>query len=80
MVQITPPAISNIGWKTYIIFAVFNAAWIPVVYFFFPETKGMELEEVDKMFSKEDDLAAAAFVDKEKEITAIQYTEDTEDV
>jgi hypothetical protein len=80
VVQITPPAISNIGWKTYIIFAVFNAAWIPVVYFFFPETKGMELEEVDKMFSKEDDLAAAAFVDKEKEITAIQYTEDTEDV
>ena len=40
----------------------------------------MELEEVDKMFAKEDDLAAAAFVDKEKEITAIQYTEDTEDV
>jgi hypothetical protein len=80
VVQITPPAISNIGWKTYIIFAVFNAAWIPVVYFFFPETKGMELEEVDKMFSNEDDLAAAAFVDKEKEITAIQYTEDTEDV
>ena len=80
MVQITPPAINNIGWKTYIIFAVFNAAWVPIVYFYFPETKGMELEEVDKMFSKEDDLAAAAFIDKEKEVTEIQHIDGTKDV
>lgn len=40
IVQITPPAISNIGWKTYIIFAVLNTLWVPIIYFFFPETKG----------------------------------------
>lgn len=80
MVQITPPAISNIGWKTYIIFAVFNAAWVPIIYLFFPETKGMELEEVDKLFAKDHDLTAISFVDKEKEIDEIQHTEGTKDV
>lgn len=51
IVQITPPAIQNIGWKTYIIFAVLNATWVPIIYFFFPETKGLELEAVDALFS-----------------------------
>lgn len=51
--QITPPAINNIGWRTYIIFAVLNALWVPIIYFFFPETKGLELEDVDCLFSGE---------------------------
>lgn len=40
IVQITPLAISNLGWRTYIIFAILNAFWVPIIYFFFPETKG----------------------------------------
>jgi hypothetical protein len=52
-VQVTPPAINNIGWRTYIIFAVLNALWVPIIYFFFPETKGLELEDVDQLFSGE---------------------------
>ncbi|KAJ0348655.1 hypothetical protein COL154_012427 [Colletotrichum chrysophilum] len=51
VVQITPIAISNIGWRTYIIFAVLNATWVPIIYLFFPETKGLELEDVDRLFS-----------------------------
>jgi hypothetical protein len=39
IVQITPPAINNIGWKTYVIFAVFNFTFLPIIYFFYPETK-----------------------------------------
>lgn len=53
IVQITPPAISNIGWRTYIIFAILNATWVPIIYLFFPETKGLELEDVDHLFSGE---------------------------
>ncbi|KAF7555705.1 hypothetical protein G7Z17_g1999 [Cylindrodendrum hubeiense] len=53
IVQITPIAIEKIGWKTYIIFAVLNTAWVPIIYLFFPETKGLELEEVDRLFSGE---------------------------
>ncbi|GAM82975.1 hypothetical protein ANO11243_009610 [Dothideomycetidae sp. 11243] len=52
IVQITPPAITNIGWRTYIIFAVLNATWVPIIYVFFPETKRMELEDVDRLFAK----------------------------
>lgn len=51
-VQITPPAIANIGWRVFVIFAIFNALWIPIVYAFFPETKGLELEDVDHIFEK----------------------------
>ena len=36
IVYITPPAIRNIKWRTYIIFAVLNATWVPIMYFFYP--------------------------------------------
>jgi hypothetical protein len=37
--------------RTYIIFAVFNAALVPTVYFLFPEPKGRSLEEMDVIFA-----------------------------
>lgn len=51
IVMITPPAFKNLGYKTYVIFAVFNAVLIPCVFFFFPETKGRTLEELDVVFA-----------------------------
>jgi sugar porter (SP) family MFS transporter len=42
IVQMTPPGIKNLGWKFWIVFTVFNAAFMPVIYFFYPET-GMSL-------------------------------------
>ncbi|KAJ5179526.1 hypothetical protein N7492_002736 [Penicillium capsulatum] len=52
VVMITPVAFANIGYKTYVIFAVINAAIVPVVYFFFPETTMRSLEEMDRIFRK----------------------------
>ncbi|KAJ7819184.1 general substrate transporter [Mycena olivaceomarginata] len=52
VVQMTPPAIANISWRVFIIFAIFNACWVPLVYIFFPETKGLELEAIDAIFEK----------------------------
>ncbi|GIJ92174.1 hypothetical protein Asppvi_011150 [Aspergillus pseudoviridinutans] len=52
VVKITPIAFANIGWKTFIIFAVLNAAFIPIVYCFYPETKGLELEDIPLLFAK----------------------------
>ena len=52
VVQITPIAIGNIEWRTFIIFAVFNALWVPIIYCFFPETNGLELEDIDHLFDK----------------------------
>jgi hypothetical protein len=48
--MITPTAFANIGYKTYIIFACINAAMVPSVYFFFPETAYRSLEEMDEIF------------------------------
>lgn len=52
VVEMTPPAIANINWRVFIIFAIFNALWVPLVYIFFPETKGLELEDIDHIFEK----------------------------
>ncbi|KXH33619.1 hypothetical protein CSIM01_11784 [Colletotrichum simmondsii] len=51
IVMITPPAFANLDYQTYVMFAVFNAAIIPCVYFFFPEPKGRSLEELDVIFA-----------------------------
>jgi hypothetical protein len=52
VVMVTPVAFANIGYQTYIIFAVINLAMVPSVYFFFPETAGRSLEEMDEIFHK----------------------------
>lgn len=48
--QITPPGTANLGSRYWIIFAVFNASFLPIIYFFFPETNGKSLEDIDEMF------------------------------
>lgn len=63
IVQITPISISSIGYRTYIIFAVLNATWVPIIYFFFPETKGLELEDVDRLFAKGEVLESDLWVE-----------------
>ena len=59
VVMITPVAFNNIGWRTYLIFAVFNAAGVPIMYFFYPETKDRSLEEVDLIFRNAKNLRQA---------------------
>lgn len=52
VVMITPPMVDGIQWGTYLFFAAWNAVFIPVVYFFYPETAGRSLEEIDIIFAK----------------------------
>ncbi|KAK4985023.1 hypothetical protein LTR50_006243 [Elasticomyces elasticus] len=51
VVMIIPPAFATIGWKTYIIFAIFNFLFVPIIYFFLVETKKRSLEELDVIFA-----------------------------
>ncbi|KAF6802603.1 hexose carrier [Colletotrichum sojae] len=74
IVQITPIAIANIGWRTYIIFAVLNATWVPIIYLFFPETKGLELEDVDRLFAGDD------LLDEDRNFNEKQEAWDIEEV
>jgi hypothetical protein len=50
--MVTPIMITNIGWGTYLFFAVINFTFLPIIYFFYPETAGRSLEEIDIIFAK----------------------------
>lgn len=52
VVMITPVAFESIGCYTYTIFAAINLLMAPVIYFFYPETAGRSLEEMDIIFSQ----------------------------
>jgi MFS family permease len=67
VVEITPISINSIGksdpvltfltpahdsgWRTYVYFGVFNAFFLPLIYFYYPETRGLSLEHIDKLFT-----------------------------
>ena len=48
--EVTPAAFDDIGWKYFIVYCCLNAAFVPVIYFFFPETAQRSLEEIDEIF------------------------------
>lgn len=45
-----PVALEKIDWKTYIIFTIWDAVQVFIVWIFLPETKGRTLEELDEIF------------------------------
>ncbi|CAK9439961.1 uncharacterized protein LODBEIA_P40610 [Lodderomyces beijingensis] len=52
VVMFTPAFIEKSGWGCYLFFACWNYAFIPVIFFFYPETAGRSLEEIDIIFAK----------------------------
>ena len=48
--EIVPVCVTNIGWRTYLIFTCCNVAFVPFVYFFLLETAGMTLVSIDLCF------------------------------
>lgn len=50
--MVTPVAIETIGWKYYLLFLVICAMVVPAVWFFYPETMGRSLEELEIMFTE----------------------------
>ncbi|KAH8730339.1 general substrate transporter [Phaeosphaeriaceae sp. PMI808] len=50
VVQATLPGIQNLGYKFWIIWAVICFAFIPITYFFYPETANRTLEDIDRFF------------------------------
>ncbi|GMM27699.1 glucose-inactivated glycerol proton symporter [Martiniozyma asiatica (nom. inval.)] len=52
VVMFTPIFINRSKWGCYLFFACINFLYIPIIYFFYPETAGRSLEEIDIIFSK----------------------------
>jgi len=52
IVMVTPIMIDKISWGTYLFFACMNGCFLPIIWWFYPETKGRSLEEIDIIFAK----------------------------
>ncbi|KAK4570095.1 hypothetical protein LTR86_003065 [Recurvomyces mirabilis] len=52
VVMFTPPFVASSAWGAYLFFAVVNILFVPVIYFFYPETARRSLEEIDLIFAK----------------------------
>ncbi|EED17489.1 MFS sugar transporter, putative [Talaromyces stipitatus ATCC 10500] len=48
--QITPHAVNNLGWRTFLMFCIFNWSLVVYAWFFIKETKGKSLEEMEEVF------------------------------
>lgn len=51
--QVTPVMLTNIGYRTFIVFICFCVLGLVWVYFVLPELKGLSLEEIDGVFADE---------------------------
>lgn len=52
VVMFTPIFVQDAGWGAYLFFAIMNFIFVPIIYFFYPETTGRTLEEIDIIFAK----------------------------
>lgn len=53
MQMITPVALANIGYQYYIVYAIIGLTFVGSVYFFYPETMGQSLEQLDDLFQND---------------------------
>lgn len=58
-VLVNPIMFGSIGSRTYFLFAALNLLWIPIVFFFYPETKDRSLESIEFMFSSKSPFYSA---------------------
>ena len=55
LLQTAPIGINDVGWKYYLVIICWCIVFIPMVYFFWPETARLSLEEISAKFG--DDVA-----------------------
>ncbi|GJC83604.1 high-affinity glucose transporter [Colletotrichum liriopes] len=73
--QISPEALTAIGFRYFYVFFVFNLIGMLCYIFFYPETKGRTLEQMDELFgdqlvphAMQDSVGAAAAVSKDEKL------------
>ncbi|THW44127.1 putative sugar transporter [Aureobasidium pullulans] len=71
--MVTPIAIRTIGWKYYLVYACIGAIIPVVVFFYFPETKGRTLEELDIMFKQVPSIREIVKVSQQQRIIYDDY-------
>jgi hypothetical protein len=80
--ELAPTAFASIAWKYYLVFICVSVVSAAVIFFTFPNTLHMPLEEVAKLFG-DDDLVAVyqrdIHIDHEKH-QVVEQAAETEDV
>lgn len=51
--EAAPTAFAQVGWKYYLLFIILTVINIPIIWWYFPETKGLSLEEIGEKFGDE---------------------------
>lgn len=51
--EVAPTAFAAIGWKFYLVFLLALGCFIVPLFFYFPESKGLSLEEIARLFGDE---------------------------
>lgn len=76
--EVTPRAINEIGWRTFLMFGIFCVAMGIFVFVFFKETKGRTLEEMDLIFGAVDEQQRRADVEHTLQKSQIVHEENAE--
>nr|KMM69061.1 hypothetical protein CPAG_05384 [Coccidioides posadasii RMSCC 3488] len=66
LLQTAPIGFARVGWKYYLVVIIWSAFFIPVIYFFFPETARLSLEEIAKNFGEEVAVDITTATEEEK--------------
>ena len=53
LLQSAPIGFNAVGWKYFLLVIVWSVLFIPAIYFFWPETARLSLEEIGKQFGDE---------------------------
>ena len=77
---LNPVALNNIGWKYYIAICCIIAVQIAVVYFTYPETSKITLEEVSIVFDGKKAIGSDLMQKLETDLDGANVTDDKENV
>ncbi|ORY56312.1 sugar porter family MFS transporter [Pseudomassariella vexata] len=53
LLQTAPIGFAAVGWKYFLLVICWSVVFVPIIYFYFPETARMSLEELEKQFGDE---------------------------
>jgi len=79
IVEITPIGFQNLGWRFWPIWIVTNAAFLPIIYFLYPETSGRTLEDLDAYFRADPSWLVTSDKDAISSKRPLKYIEKEDD-
>jgi hypothetical protein len=72
---VNPIALDAIAWKYYLVFVAVIIAALFTVYFAYPETAGLSLEQIRILFDGDEDVAREAQAEEAKRETHTAHVE-----